>query len=161
MDFCLKLTEIERKAGRLLPGYEYRLPSEAEWEYACRAGSGEEFSVPKETVWSRDRRECRPHEVAESQPNLWGLYDMHGNVMEWCLDAWSDYPKGLKDVAVDPVRIGRPDRDTSFVVRGGAWWNEDRFCASDWRDRNPNAPNGFRGFRIVLGPEIQGLQIKE
>ena len=151
--YCQKLTNLEHKA-RLLPrGYVYRLPTEAEWEYACRAGSDEDFSVPEKMVWSRETSGCRPHEVAESQPNQWGLYDMHGNAMEWCLDAWYDYPKGTKEVTVDPFKIGNPDKDT-FVVRGGAWWGGLHMCASHWRGKNHNNPNGFRGFRIVLGPAI-------
>ena len=91
--------------------------------------------------------------VAESQPNKWDLYDMHGNAMEWCFDAWYDYPKGAKEVTVDPFKIGQPDKDT-FVVRGGAWWSIPQFCTSHWRDLNHNNPNGFRGFRIVLGPKL-------
>ncbi len=76
--------------------------------------------------------------------------------MEWCFDAWDEYPKGKKEeVTVDPFKIGRPDKDTTFVVRGGAWWLESIFCTSHWRSRNHNNPNGFRGFRIVLGPEIR------
>jgi serine/threonine protein kinase/formylglycine-generating enzyme required for sulfatase activity len=161
MAFCRKLTEVERKVGRLPTGYEYRLPTEAEWEYACRAGSDEDFSVPTPMIWSRDRGECRPHEVADSQPNLWGLYDMPGNAMEWCLDAWYEYPTGSKEVSVDPVKIGKPDKDTAFVVRGGAWWAGDGICTSGWRERNANTPNGYLGFRIVLGPEIRDIKIKE
>ena len=150
-EYCRKLTNLEHKARMLPRGYVYRLPTEAEWEYACRAGSDEDFSVPEKLVWSRDPSGCRPHEVAESQPNKWGLYDMHGNAMEWCFDAWYDYPKGENDVTVDPFKIGEPDKDT-FVVRGGAWWSVPHMCASHWRFLNHNNPNGFRGFRIVLGP---------
>ncbi len=158
--YCRKLNELEREADRLPAGYEYRLPTEAEWEYACRAGSDRDFSVPEEWVWSRDRGEGRPHEVAESQPNAWGLYDMHGNAMEWCLDAWGEYPEGTEDVTVDPFKIGQPDTETTFVVRGGAWWLGLGDCTSHWRSRNHNNPNGFRGFRIVLGPEIRDPKVK-
>ena len=157
--YCRKLNELERQTDRPA-GYEYRLPTEAEWEYACRAGSERDFSVPEEWVWSRDRGDDRPHEVAESQPNAWGLYDMHGNAMEWCLDAWSEYPEGTEDVTVDPFKIGRPDTATTFVVRGGAWWLGPGECTSHWRSRNHNNPNGFRGFRIVLGPEIRDAKVK-
>jgi serine/threonine protein kinase/formylglycine-generating enzyme required for sulfatase activity len=158
--YCRRLTDLEREANRLPPGYEYRLPTEAEWEYACRAGSDQDFSVPEEWFWSRDRSEGRPHEVAESQPNAWGLYDMHGNAMEWCFDAWDEYPSGKRVVTIDPFKIGRPDKDTTFVVRGGAWWCVPKFCTSGWRSRNHNNPNGFRGFRIVLGPEISATVVK-
>ncbi len=159
--YCRKLTDLEREAGRLPAGYEFRLPTEAEWEYACRAGSDQDFSVPEEWAWSRDRSGCRPHEVAESQPNPWGLYDMHGNAMEWCIDAWTKYPKSKNEVTVDPVKIGRPDKETIFVVRGGAWWLPADECTSQWRSRNHNNPNGFRGFRIVLGPEIRAAEEKK
>jgi serine/threonine protein kinase/formylglycine-generating enzyme required for sulfatase activity len=153
--YCRKVTDMERQEGRLPAGYEYRLPTEAEWEYACRAGSEGDFSVPEEWVLGRDRAERRPHEIAESVPNRWGLYDMHGNAMEWCFDAWYEYPKGEKDVTVDPFNIGQPGKNTTFVVRGGAWWLPADACTSHWRGRNHKDPNGFRGFRIVLGPEIR------
>jgi formylglycine-generating enzyme required for sulfatase activity len=158
--YCRKLTDMEREAGRLPAGYEYRLPTEAEWEYACRAGSDQDFSVPEEWAWSRDRSGWRPHEVAESQPNPWGLFDMHGNAMEWCIDAWTEYPKSQNAVTVDPVKVGRPDRETTFVVRGGAWWLPADKCTSQWRSRNHNNPNGFRGFRVVLGPVIRAAEAK-
>jgi serine/threonine protein kinase/formylglycine-generating enzyme required for sulfatase activity len=158
--YCRKLTDLEREAGRLPAGYEYRLPTEAEWEYACRAGSDHDFSVPEEWVWSRDRSGGQPHEVAESQPNPWGLFDMHGNAMEWCIDAWTEHPTSKKEVTVDPVKIGRPDKETTFVVRGGAWWLPADQCTSQWRSPNYNNPNGFRGFRVVLGPEIRAAEVK-
>jgi formylglycine-generating enzyme required for sulfatase activity len=159
--YCRKLTDLEGKARKLWRGYVYRLPTEAEWEYACRAGSDGDFGVPGELVWSRNTSECRPHEVAEAQPNKWGLYDTHGNAMEWCFDAWYDYPKGPKnEVMVDPVKIGQPDRDT-FVVRGGAWWSLPTMCTSHRRAKNHSHPNGFRGFRIVLGPEIREPVIED
>jgi formylglycine-generating enzyme required for sulfatase activity len=79
---------------------------------------------------------------------------MHGNAMEWCLDAWYDYPKQKNEVTVDPVHVTGPGRDTNFVVRGGAWWHASEWCTSHSRSRNANNPNGFRGFRIVLGPSI-------
>ena len=138
-------------------GYVYRLPTEAEWEYAARAGLDEDFSIPVELVWSRETSGCRPHEVGASQPNKWGLYDMHGNAMEWCLDAWYEYPKGMKELTIDPIQdratqqgyIRRPRR--SLVEQTG-------HVCQPLALKNHNNPNGFRGFRIVLGPEIQGIE---
>jgi serine/threonine protein kinase/formylglycine-generating enzyme required for sulfatase activity len=150
-----KLTDLERKESRLPAGYEYRLPTEAEWEYACRAGSDQDHSGPTSSFWTRENSGPRPHEVAESRPNRWDLYDMQGNAMEWCLDAWRPYPNDRKDVMVDPFEPGRPEQDI-FVVRGGAWWTPSHTAASPRRDKNHNYANGFRGFRIVLAPQIAG-----
>jgi serine/threonine protein kinase/formylglycine-generating enzyme required for sulfatase activity len=158
--YCRKASEAEHKAGRLPPGYEYRLPTEAEWEYACRAGENGDFSVPEQVVWSWERSEGRPHEVAESEPNAWGLYDMHGNAAEWCLDAWYEYPVASKEVVVDPLHIGPTNPLAPMVVRGGRWWSGTALCTSHWRENVPNAPHGYRGFRIVLGPETRGLNTK-
>ena len=139
MAYCQKLTGIEQKAKKIPHGFEYRLPTEAEWEYAARAGSDADFSVPETRVWSRDPSGSRPHEVAESQPNTWGLYDMHGNAMEWCFDAWYEVTQGATDVTVNPFKIGNPEKDT-FVVRGGAWWSAPRMCSSHWRCQEPQQP---------------------
>jgi formylglycine-generating enzyme required for sulfatase activity len=157
MAYCQKLTRIERKENRIPRGYEYRLPTEAEWEYAARAGSDNDYSVPQNLVWSRETSGWRPHEVAESPPNKWGLYDMHGNAMEWCFDAWYEFPKGATEVTVDPFKVGNPEKD-AFVVRGGAWWSSPHMCSSHWRAKNHSNANGFRGFRIVLAPAISALE---
>jgi formylglycine-generating enzyme required for sulfatase activity len=158
---CVGLSAVTRTAAGEAAKQvsEYRLPTEAEWEYACRAGSDEHFSVPARMVWSRETSERRPHEVGESPPNKWGLSDMHGNAMEWCFDAWCEFPRGTTDVTVDPFKVGNPEKDT-FVVRGGAWWSSPHMCSSHWRAKNHSNANGFRGFRIVLGPEIRDLGIE-
>jgi formylglycine-generating enzyme required for sulfatase activity len=157
MAYCQRLTRLERKSKAIPPGYEFRLPTEAEWEYGARAGSDADVSVPKNLAWSNETSGSRPHEVAETQPNKWGLYDMHGNAMEWCFDAWYEVPKGTERVAVNPFKIGNPETDT-FVVRGGAWWSGPHMCTSYFRAKNHSNANGFRGFRVVLAPEIRGAR---
>jgi formylglycine-generating enzyme required for sulfatase activity len=150
--FCRKLNDAARKAGTLPTGYEYRLPTEAEWEYACRAGSSKDYSTSPVSVWDRDRSGRRPREVAESEPNAWGLFDMHGNAMEWCRDRWYDYPGRTTVSETDPYRPGKPTAE-SFVVRGGAWWLAADTCTSHWRSLCTNTPaGGYRGFRIAIAP---------
>ena len=150
--FCRRLNDAARKAGALPGGYEYRLPTEAEWEYACRAGSDKDYSTSPVSVWDRDQSGRRPREVAESEPNAWGLYDMHGNAMEWCRDRWYDYPGRTTVSETDPYRPGKPTTE-SFVVRGGAWWLGADTCSSHWRSLCTNTPaGGYRGFRIALAP---------
>lgn len=75
-------------------------------------------------------------------------------------DGWYEYPKGSKDTAVDPFKIREPGNDAALGVRGGAWWADSGMCKSRWRGLNPPTPNGFRGFRIVLGPEIRDVRDK-
>lgn len=149
--FCRELTRREKAAGRLPKGYEYRLPTEAEWEYACRAGSDENFSVPPDGFWDAATSVGQPHEVGTGAANAWGLFDLHGNAMEWCEDAWYDYPSG-GETSVDPVHPGAPGEDMTFVLRGGAWWAGTEACRSCARDGNRDVAGGYRGFRVVLAP---------
>lgn len=120
-EFCRRLTVIEQNAGRISPDQVYRLPTEAEWEYACRAGSTRRFHfgdseayLPRaEWTASPDPEDpIRLHPVAQKLPNAWGLYDMAGNVGEWCADWLGDYPQGP---VIDPTG---PEDGESRVIRG-------------------------------------------
>ena len=84
-DYCLKLTELDRETGLLPDDWEYRLPTEAEWEYACRAGSSEpRHGQPQDVSWYHDNADHQPHAVGQQTPNAWGFHDLLGNVWEWC-----------------------------------------------------------------------------
>ena len=99
----------------------FQLPSEAQWEYACRAGSttrycfGDDESQLGDYAWYEANMAGKTHPVGEKKPNAWGLYDMHGNVWEWCQDWYDDYPKSAVD---DPVG---PPMGAAHVDRGGSW----------------------------------------
>lgn len=132
-----------------------RLPTEAEWEYACRAGSQTRFYYgddPSYTqlgnyAWYEINGEHQTHTVGQKKPNSFGLYDMHGNVWEWCAD-W--YESGYKNAScVDPMG---PYSTSDRVFRGGGWFNNAMGCRSATRHRGtPDARYGTRiGFRIVL-----------
>ena len=128
----------------------YRLPTEAEWEYACRAGTTTSFNtgaaISNDTGWYTDNSGKRTHEVAQKQPNKWGLYDMHGNVYEWCWD-WYDENYYKTSPSKDPTG---PDSGTRRVVRGGSWDNDQNVLRSAYRDNgNPLDRNKFIGFRVV------------
>lgn len=151
MEFCRKLTEHERRAGRLPPRHEYTLPTEAQWEYACRAGTtGDHAGTPADVAWLKGTAKDQTHPVAQKQPNAWGLHDMHGNVWEWCLDWYDEKSYGMYKNAnvTDPTG---PAAGTLRVSRGGSWFSTAPFCRS--ADRNWNSP-GRRdyvlGFRVVL-----------
>ncbi|MBO4545846.1 MAG: formylglycine-generating enzyme family protein, partial [Verrucomicrobia bacterium] len=157
--FCAKLTEIEKAAGRLPSGYEYTLPTEAQWEYACRAGtttalnSGKNLSDAEkcpemdEVGWYSYNSNRTTHLVGQKQPNAWGLYDMHGNVFEWCLDWYGDYPT---TAVIDPTG---PDTGSKRVLRGGAWRTYANLCRSAYRDsKSPDDHYSFYGFRVALAP---------
>lgn len=159
-EFCRRLTETERGAGRLEPGWGYRLPTEAEWEFACRAGTATATAFgdqPSSTQANFDG--SRPvngapvgpylHEttpVGRYPANAWGLHDMHGNVWEWCLDGFSPQPSG----GVDPLQASdSPDR----VMRGGCWHNWGSMCLSTSRSSGRADQRGSGlGFRVILGP---------
>ena len=151
-DFCEKLTTIERKAGKLKADEKYRLPTEAEWEYACRAGTqtafsfGDDESKLGEYAWfvGNTAGEYYPHKVGMKKPNPWGLHDMHGNVWEWCSD-WYDNRKLAG--GTDPAG---PKGGSDRVVRGGDWIREARYCRSAYRrDDFPTYRDCYYGFRVV------------
>ena len=150
-DFCKKLTEIERKSGKLKANEEYRLPTEAQWEYACRAGTttafsfGDDESKLGEYGWfgGNTRGEDYAHKVGTKKPNPWGLHDMHGNVIEWCSDWYEEKLAG----GIDPVG---PNAGSSRVLRGGYWSSIASNCRSASRDGNyPTYRYYSYGFRIV------------
>jgi len=148
--FCRKLSEIK--------GGSYRLPTEAEWEYACRAGSQDRFyfgddltySQIEQYAWYSENSDSTTHLVGEKKPNSFGLYDMHGNVWEWCGDWYAtDYYRN--SIAVDPhgPLIGK-----SRVLRGGGWFRRARYCRSASRSScEPVYIQNYVGFRIVLEVE--------
>jgi formylglycine-generating enzyme required for sulfatase activity len=138
VDFCRKLSNLpeEKVAGRT-----YRLPSEAQWEYACRAGSTGRYSfssgrsgIPKEYEehelsefgWFNGNSDGMSHAVGGKRPSAWGLYDMHGNVWEWCQD-WYDKDYYAKSPTDDP---GGPPGGSNRVIRGGSWHEPAWFCRS-------------------------------
>ena len=145
--YCQKLTDRERAAGRITAQQAYRLPTEAEWEYAARAGStGIRYGELDAIAWyfSNSGRQTQP--VKGKQPNAWGLYDMMGNVWEWCGDWYGEYPIGA---VTDPVG---PTLGTSRVCRGGSWFYAARGARSAKRVGNePAFRMNFLGFRPALG----------
>jgi len=159
MKFCKKLTEIGKASGKLPFGYEFTLPTESQWEYACRAGtttalnSGKNLSdkveCPEmdEVGWYKYNSDDKTHPVGQKQPNAWGLYDMHGNVFEWCLDWFGDYPTSS---VTDPTG---PSTGSARVVRGGSWDYSACNCRSANRiNRSPDSRNAYYGFRVALAP---------
>ena len=167
MAFCAKLTDRERKAGRLPGGHEYRLPTESEWEYACRAGTQTAYSFGDDAGKLYQYGNCsnvyslswqdKDHEdghdraspVGSYKGNAWGLYDMHGNVFEWCLDWFGDYPAGA---VTDPVG---PRTGSRRVWRGGSWNLSARVCRAAHRSRaTPATTRDYLGFRVALAPAI-------
>lgn len=154
--YCARLTRQAEAEGKLPNGYYYRLPTEAEWEYACRAGSSTRFSFGEDKdesdlpqyAWFTRNSDSMTHPVGKKQPNPWGLFDMHGNVWEWCLDWWgASLPGG--SVTNQPATVGGALR----AARGGSWLYEARACRSANRDDyGANNRCGDLGFRIVLQP---------
>ena len=165
MAFCVPLTEQEQASGRIDTSQHDRLPTEAEWEHACRAGTLTPFSCGADVslleayawfgnTWDEDRRP-RPggsigealhaHAVGVKRPNPFGLHDVHGNVWEWCADWRSDYPTdgaGLPEI---------PDGSPFQAYRGGSWLNDAGGCRSVTRyGGHPAYQNNCIGFRVAL-----------
>ncbi len=140
--FLERLSELDRR--------RYTLPREAQWEYACRAGSsgrycfGDDISQLGNYAWYEDNADGTTHPVGQKQANTWGLYDMHGNVWEWC-EAWLGNYQAT--AVTDP---SGPSAGASRVIRGGSWVNSARNARSAYCDRSPP---GFRvdflGFRCL------------
>lgn len=156
--YCARLTEQARERGDLPPGYIYRLPTEAEWEYAARAGTTTRYSHGDDPTdaslhqyaWFIGNSDSSSQPVGRLKPNPWGLHDMHGNVWEWCLDLWAgSYPGGS---VTDPVGA---TQGWLRVARGGSWLYNPDFCRSANRDDyGPEIRCSDIGFRVVLGPEL-------
>ncbi|MDR3227904.1 MAG: formylglycine-generating enzyme family protein [Puniceicoccales bacterium] len=147
MDFCKKLTERERAAGRLPAGYRYTLPTEAQWEYACRAGAAGAYGGSgnlNEMGWYAENSGSKTHVVGGKAPNAWGFYDMHGNVWEWCSDRYDATPTGGNDPLGPPTGAYR-------VNRGGGWADGAQYCRSANRAWGQSGGrNSFFGFRVAL-----------
>jgi formylglycine-generating enzyme required for sulfatase activity len=155
--YCSLLSARERAAGRIPVGTAYRLPTEAEWEYACRALTSSRYSFGDdlggtnltEYAWYYGNRGSLggTHPVGGKLPNPWGLYDMHGNVFEWCLDFYWDYPGG---------RVSDPAGGASGTYRtfrGGAWSHNAHYSRSAHRSSFfPSVVGDALGFRVVLAP---------
>ncbi len=152
VDFCSRLTELERQAGALPPGYAYRLPTEAEWEHACRAGCAAPRHGELRKVGSVQANGGRMVEVGGFEQNAWGLHDMLGLVFEWCMDAYEPYQ--LTEVN-DPVRWNPAEgSELRRVIRGGCYQGPDSFSRASARwGREPGNASHRIGFRVVLAPE--------
>jgi formylglycine-generating enzyme required for sulfatase activity len=146
VSFCKRLSKKE--------GVTYRLPTEAEWEYACRGGTttmysfGDDESALRDYAWFADNayfvNEKYAHSVATKKPNSWGLYDMHGNVYEWCQDRFGEYENSP---TVDP---SGPQAGSFRIFRGGHWNSTARQCQSSYRSRSlPTYRVTNLGFRVV------------
>ncbi|ELP56926.1 twin-arginine translocation pathway signal sequence domain protein [Microcystis aeruginosa TAIHU98] len=146
--FCQKLSQISGKT--------YRLPTEAEWEYACRAGTttryyfGDDANQLGDYAWYAGNSQQTTHPVGQKKPNAWELYDMSGNVWEWCEDNWHDsYENAPRD---DSAWLR--NNNNYHIVRGGSWDFNPYYCRSASRIRfSPGFDFNYLGFRVVSGAE--------
>lgn len=145
--FLRKLTEL------MNDGYEYRLPSEAEWEYACRAGTTGDYAGELDDMgWYDQNSQQRTHLVGRKAHNGFGLYDMHGNVWEWCEDTWHHNYLGAPTNGSAWTSGSVTDR----VARGGSWSNDADYCRSANRVRSaPGFTHFDLGFRVVRVPRTR------
>jgi formylglycine-generating enzyme required for sulfatase activity len=154
-NYCTLRTQRERAAGLIPLNYVYRLPTEAELEYACRAGTSTRFSYGDDPgyasltayAWYNGNAGLMTDAVGLKLPNPWGFYDMHGNVFEWCQDFYALYPGGI---TIDPQG---PATGSFRVSRGGSWLDFAQYCRSARRNGfSPDYSDSRFGFRVVLDP---------
>jgi formylglycine-generating enzyme required for sulfatase activity len=156
--FCDKLSNLPKEKSA---GHVYRLPTETEWEYACRAGMpgtysfGDSAAQFGDYAWYGENSatttlpasQKTTHHVGQKKPNSWGLFDMHGNVWEWCQDWYEDYPSGS---VTDPNGPASGSIAVGRVHRGGSWYSLSDDCRSAIRHRvTPVTRDGGLGFRVV------------
>jgi formylglycine-generating enzyme required for sulfatase activity len=152
IEFCRKLSELpaEQSAGRV-----YRLPTEAEWEYSCRAGTvapwycGDDEAALADFAWLRPLSDQATHPVGQKKPNAWGLYDMHGNVFEWCSD-WFSPDYYAQSALENPTG---PASGLEHVIRGGSWWNLPKDCRCAARVAWPADGSNLIGLRVACDAE--------
>jgi formylglycine-generating enzyme required for sulfatase activity len=156
-DFCRKITDLGRRSGDLPAGWEFRLPTEAQWEYACRAGTMTATAFGDKLSRRQANFQGKPYNGAEPGPSLgraaqvgrypanaWGLHDMHGNTSEWCRDWYHPRLPG----GADPDLSSR--RGSSRVRRGGGWTDDGMACRSARRLRfEPERRYDHIGFRVA------------
>ncbi len=165
-------------------GHYYRLPTEAEWEYACRAGTTTAFSFGNDVkkvdnyAWNEDNSDFEPHPVGKKKPNPWGLYDMHGNVAEWCLDKYdAGFYKKFANAKVKPL-LNVPSLEHRYgrIVRGGSWDQKPLELRSasrmksvkDWKQLDPQLPQSDWyltdahniGFRIIRPLKVPSKAVR-
>jgi formylglycine-generating enzyme required for sulfatase activity len=154
-NYCGMLTRQDQSTGRIPMNSAYRLPTEAEWEYACRAGTSTRFSYGDDPgylsltnyAWYSDNSGGMTHPVGQKLPNPWGLYDMAGNVLQWCQDWYAPYQGGT---ALDPQG---PGSGSMRVLRNSHWSNFPDRCRSAHRSSNfPDQASSYGGLRVVLAP---------
>lgn len=162
MAYCQALTAQEQAAGRLPSGYVYRLPTEAEWEYCCRAGTMTEYHYGNTLTCGQAHFAYSYHGgsfcltnstmvVGGFAANAWGLYDMHGNVFEWCLDSWD----GIEAYPAGPVSDPYVTIGSARVFRGGSWNYLSFNCRSAFRlGSSPGDTRYDVGFRVVCAPVL-------
>jgi len=151
------LGELNRRSPA---GGRFYLPTEAQWEYACRAGTTGAYAGDLDEMgWYWDNSDGQSHPVGQKKPNAWGLYDMHGNVGEWCADWYEGYANGE---LTDP---SGPNTGFTHVFRGGSWWRKGFGCRSAYRNWiSPDGRMFFIGFRVAavpVGSQSAGASLQE
>lgn len=170
--YCNKLSEAEgmaayyrigkKKAVTIAGGGGYRLPTEAEWEYACRAGSitkwcfGDDVSQLTKYAWYDENSGDTTHPVGEKKPNPWGLYDMHGNVWEWCWDDWIEYEYDSRPMN-NPITLFTLKHPDFPVYRGGSFVDSSSVVHSAFRDYLESNGGKNHGFRLARTSPPDGI----